>query len=88
MAKQVTSQDIVPLLDKMSDEEIEAAADELHAFVAHRRNAAKSPTGAAKAPFNAAKFFQNFLKVVQAIYPIIAPLIGGQPGTQPPQSNP
>jgi hypothetical protein len=85
MPKQVTSQDFMPLLDKMSDEDIEAAADELHAFVAHRRAAAKP--GAQQAPFNAANFFKNFLKIVQAVYPVIAPLIGAQQG-QPPQGNP
>lgn len=80
MAKQVKSDDIMSLLDKMSDEQIEAAADELHAFVAHRRSTGQSGAQRAPMPAKDAKgFFKNFLKVVQAILPVIGPLVGLSP---------
>jgi hypothetical protein len=65
-------------LDQLSDDEIEAAADELHAFVAHRRTA-KGRKGAQAAPFNAANFFTNLLKIIQALQPVIGPLLGAAP---------
>jgi hypothetical protein len=86
MARQANSQDVVSSLDSMTDEQIEAAANELHNFVAHRRNASKA--GAQRAPFNAGKFFQNLLQILQALAPVLGSLGGAQPGTPPQQGNP
>jgi hypothetical protein len=63
--------------DQLSDDEIGAAGDELHAFVAHRRS--KVRKGAQAAPFNAANFFANLIKILQALQPIIGPLLGEAP---------
>lgn len=84
MPDQVKSQDIMPHLEQMSDEQLQVLGDGFHAILAQRRAPVKP--GAQKAPFNAGKFFENLLKVLQAvqgIWPANQPLATGQQGTPP-----
>lgn len=66
---------VLAKLAEFSDDDLESIADELTTFVARRRQAGTS--GAAHGQFNASRFFENFLKLLKAIAPIIGPVIAG-----------
>jgi len=77
--------EIANWLATVSPDEIDAAADELHAYARHRRAETRD---VAMAPFNAGNFFKNLGKVVVALWPFIAPLVGLDPKTLPPVPAP
>lgn len=81
MPDQLKSQDLMPHLEQLSDEQLQVLGDGFHALLAQRRAPVKP--GAQKAPFNAGNFFKNFIQVVQAVWPVLQPLIAGQQGGPP-----
>jgi hypothetical protein len=71
---------LAEVLGGMSDDELQAATAELGVYVAHRRMVERRPKGASAAPFNFGAFLRNFIKLLEAVAPLVGADTKG-PGT-------